>query len=102
MRIPALPWGEMIICGLALPALLSPLILLPVPSGVAIPPLLLRLAMICLYPRLWAAAASVAAAIWIKRGHAGWPRKFAAALVALVSWIPAFHTATLLEGWARF
>ena len=99
--MPARPWGEMVICGLALPAVLSPLIVMPVPSGVTIPPLLLRLAMICLYPRFWAVAASVAAGIWVKRGHAIWPRKVGAIVIALIAWIPAFHTATVLEGLAR-
>ena len=102
MRITRVPWGEMAMAALALPAYLSPILLLPVPPEAHIPPAVVRLAMICYYPRLWAAAATLAAALFIFRGGAGRARKVMAAVIALGAWIPAQRTATILAGWERF
>jgi hypothetical protein len=98
------PWGEILILLIALPALLSPVIVIPFSQGVS--PDLVRalhpLISICEYPRAWALAASVVACLWVWRAHVSWQRKAVGVGIAALSWIPALYTAGTIAAWSRF
>ena len=96
--------GEIAIFVIALPALLSPLILVPLPQETS-PAVIASLRMllpICEYPRMWALAASAAAALWVWRAPAPWWRKALAVGIAALMWIPAVYTAGTMAALARF
>jgi hypothetical protein len=96
--------GELLILLVALPALLSPLIVLPLPEETS-PALIAALKMLlpmCGYPRTWALAASAAAALWAWRGPAAWWRKALGAGIAALAWIPATYTASTMAALVRF
>ena len=97
------PSGEFIIFLLALPAFLSPLILMPLPDAwFPLPAAGRALAALCMYPRLWAGVATVVAGLWVTRAQASRTRKALGALIALLAWIPAWHTANIMGAWERF
>src|SRR6266849_4607962 len=96
------PSGEFIILLLALPAFLSPLILMPLPDAwFPLPAAGRALAALCMYPRLWAGVATVVAVLWVTRAQASRTRKALGALIALLAWIPAWHTANIMSARAR-
>jgi len=97
------PFVACTIAALALPALLSPLLFVPVPEGWAIPPTFIRVAVpLLVYPRLWAGAATLMACAWTVRSRANRWWKIGGLAVALLAWIPAWHTATRLAELERF
>jgi hypothetical protein len=99
----AVPSGEFAIFMLALPAFLSPLIVMPWPEELVLPRTLsLGWVAVCSVPRLWAAVASASAVAWALRGNASRVRKAIGAGIALSAWIPAWYSASVVEAMERF
>ena len=95
--------GEFLVFLIALPAFVSPLLVVPFPD---VSPTLVRslrpLIAVCEYPRAWAFLASVVAGIWVWRAHVAQWRKVLGAGIAALAWIPAVYAGDILTGWARF
>ena len=95
--------GELAIFVVALPAFASPLILMPLPeSWYPLRAAMGALVTLCSYPRLWAGAATLVAAVWVPSSKADRARKIAGAVIAILAWIPALITARTISGWERF
>jgi hypothetical protein len=95
--------GELAIFLLTLPAIVSPLILVPLAeSWGPLPDGLRPLVTLCAYPRLWAGAATLVAVVWIGFSRASRARKILSAAIAIISWIPAWTTAHTIAGLERF
>ena len=97
------PSGELLVLLLAIPALSSPLLLVPLPDDWVVPqPLIVTLLIFWSFPRVWASLATVAALTWISRADATPGRKALVLSVALMAWPAAWHTAKGLSGFVRF
>ncbi len=85
---------------LALPAILSPLILMPLPdSWGPLPDAVRPVVTVCTYPQSWASAASLVAVLWVAYAPASSTRKIVGAVIAILAWIPAWNTASTLAAW---
>ena len=95
--------GEVAIFLLALPAIASPLILVPLPESWGPLPVALRpLVTLWTYPRLWASAATMVAVLWVAFARASRARKILGTAIAVIAWIPAWNTARTIAGLERF
>jgi hypothetical protein len=84
---------SVIVLTVALPALASPLILVPVPEGVRVPVGFIRgFVGVCGIPRFWATATTVVALLGVRRYSASWLLDLLVCAIVITSWWCASDT----------
>jgi hypothetical protein len=85
---------SVIVLTVALPALASPLIVVPIPEGVRVPVGLMRgFVGVCGIPRSWATATTVVALLGVRRYSASWILDLLVCAIVITSWWCASDTA---------